>query len=285
MTDVAGELSALRTFLAAGQNADGGWGYYAGKTSRLEPTCWGLLALGDLDPAGLTSWPSADGLLGERLGGDPNIAFHALALLTLEARRAEHRDGNARLGTALERSRGLALGDSQINRQNNKLQGWSWTAGTFSWIEPTAWALLALRKQQSRGRRVSDDRLAEAESLIVDRCCTDGGWNYGNSNMLGKELRPYVPTTGLALLALQGKSIPVATKSLAYLERAAVSESSAVALSLAVLALRAHGRPAGAPRTLLAAQANRIIELGQHLGAAMALHAMQTDTAEDAFVL
>jgi hypothetical protein len=285
MTDVAGELSALRTFLTAGRNADGGWGYSASKTSRLEPTCWALLALPDLDPGVLTAWPSADGLLRERPGGDPNMAFHAIAMLTLAGRGAEHGGGNARLATALEDAKGIALKESRINRQNNKLQGWSWIAGTFSWIEPTAWALLALRKQESRGQRVAAGRLAEAESLIVDRCCKDGGWNYGNSNMLGKELRPYVPTTGVALLALQKKRIPVVTKSLAYLERAAVSESSAAALSLAVLALRAHGLAIDTPRTLLAAQASRIIELGQHLGAAMALHALQTGTAEDVLVL
>ena len=28
------------------RNGDGGWGYEPGRTSRLEPTCWALLALG-----------------------------------------------------------------------------------------------------------------------------------------------------------------------------------------------------------------------------------------------
>ena len=80
MTDPRPDLPALRQFLLAGRNADGGWGYYAGKASRLEPTCWGLLALGDADPAVLTRWPAAGGLLRERSGGDVNFAFHALAL-------------------------------------------------------------------------------------------------------------------------------------------------------------------------------------------------------------
>ena len=39
-------LDDLRQQLLDGRNADGGWGYYRGRVSRLEPTCWALLALG-----------------------------------------------------------------------------------------------------------------------------------------------------------------------------------------------------------------------------------------------
>ena len=179
----------------------------------------------------------------ERRGGDVNFAFHALALLTLTARGVEHASGNATLATKLEAAKGIKLDQTTINRQNNQLQGWSWIAGTFSWVEPTAWALLALKKRAAAGQRIDSARLSEAEALLVDRCCEDGGWNYGNGNMLGKELRPYVPTTAVALLALQKTEQPAAgvvEKSLAYLDRAASSEPSAVALSLSVMALRAH---------------------------------------------
>jgi hypothetical protein len=275
----------LRACLLAGRNADGGWGYSAGKTSRLEPTCWALLALPDAEGAVLTSWPSAGGLLRERPNGDTNFAFHALALLTMGARDAAHRDGNGVLSRNLENAKGLALKESGISRQDNSLQGWSWIAGTFSWVEPTAWALLALRKLQARGQHVDAARLAEAETLLVDRCCENGGWNYGNSNMLGKQLRPYVPTTGVALLALQNKTVPEVTKSVTYLEQAAVSEPAAVALSLAVLALRSHGRSEGPARAALEAQVGRTIEFGQLLGVAMALSALQPNIADNAFAL
>ena len=284
MTDAQSVQSSLRKWLISGRHGDGGWGYYPGKAVRLEPTCWALLALRDLDPGVLTSWPTTGGLLRERAAGETNLAFHALAMLTLASRGREHREGSASLLRSLEGAKGLALGPSTINRQDNALQGWSWMAGTFSWVEPTAWALLALRKHEGLGQRVEAARMSAAEALLVDRCCETGGWNYGNSNMLGKELRPYVPTTAIALLALQKRPIPVVTKSVAYLERAAASESSAMAVSLATLALRAHGRPADALRPLLF-QAARTIELGQHLGAAMALYALQAETAGDAFAL
>ncbi len=38
-------LIDMRRALLSAANADGGWGYYPGKASRLEPTCWALLAL------------------------------------------------------------------------------------------------------------------------------------------------------------------------------------------------------------------------------------------------
>jgi len=286
MTD-APDISALRRFLLAGRNGDGGWGYYPGKASRLEPTCWALLALPDLDPGVLTTWPAVDGLLHERRGGDVNFAFHALALLTLTTRGHEHASGNSTLTTKLEAAKGIKLDQTTINRQNNQLQGWSWIAGTFSWVEPTAWALLALKKRAAAGQRIDSARLSEAEALLVDRCCEHGGWNYGNGNMLGKELRPYVPTTAVALLALQKTEQPAAVvveKSLAYLDRAASSEPSAVALSLSVMALRAHAHPADAVRALLATHSDRAIDLGHQLGVAMALYALQAEKV-DAFTL
>ena len=286
MTD-APDISALRRFLLAGRNGDGGWGYYPGKASRLEPTCWALLALPDVDPGVLTTWPAVDGLLQERRGGETNFAFHALALLTLTTRGVEHASGNATLATKLEAAKGIKLDQTTINRQNNQLQGWSWIAGTFSWVEPTAWALLALKKRAAAGQRIDSARLSEAEALLVDRCCEHGGWNYGNGNMLGKELRPYVPTTAVALLALQKTEQPAAAvveKSLAYLDRAASSEPSAVALSLSVMALRAHAHPADAVRALLATHSDRAIDLGHQLGVAMALYALQAEKA-DAFAL
>jgi hypothetical protein len=288
MTDAASAVrELLRSRLLAGRNVDGGWGYAAGKATRLEPTCWALLALRDVDAAPLAAWPAPSGLLLERPGGEVNFAFHALALLALEARRTGHAAGNAALAAQLEAAKGIAVAQSTVNRQNNQLQGWSWIAGTFSWVEPTAWALLALRKRAAGGQAIARTRIDEAASLLIDRCCEQGGWNYGNSNMMGKELRPYVPTTSIALLALQHlpAAAPAVSKSLRYLEGAAVSERSAVPLSIATIALEAHGRAAAAPREALSLQAARTIELGNHLGMAMALCTLFDKEADAPFLL
>ena len=239
------DLTLLREFLLRARNHDGGWGYQPGKASRLEPTCWAFLALGSaLERTVLEQWPCAEGLLLERHGGAANFAFHGQALVTFRALNLEHAAGNRTLLAALQRVKGMGLASSTINRQDNSLQAWSWIDGTFSWVEPTACCLLALKRARQVGVGVDGARISAAEALLYDRCCVSGGWNYGNSNMLGQELPPYVPTTALALLALQDRPAePAVARSRTYLEREALSEPSVAALSLALIALRTLGRP------------------------------------------
>jgi hypothetical protein len=283
MVDVSSELSGLSRLLLAGRNPDGGWGYYRGKSSRLEPTCWALLALAGRpdvpDPGGvLRNWPASGGLLSDG-PGPPNYGFHGIGLLALHALGIEHAGGNAALVESLQHARGTALGPSTINRQDNSLQAWSWTPDTFSWVEPTAWCLLAL-KQFSRTRKslVDPARVAEGEAVLVDRCSPLGGWNYGNSNMLGKELHPYVSTTAIALLALQDRTdLGAVRRSGDFLERNMLTERSGLALSLSLLALRTLGRPHEGLRTAMKGQVATTLMLGNHLNVALSLYALRTD--------
>ena len=92
------------------------------------------------------------------------------------------------LADALVAARGLALKPSPVQRQDNALQGWSWIDGTFSWGEPTAWALLALKKCRARGMTAkgAEARIRDGEAILRDRVCVTGGWNYGNSNVFGQ---------------------------------------------------------------------------------------------------
>ncbi len=84
------------------------------------------------------------------------------------------------------------------------LTGWPWTRDTSSWVEPTAWAMLALRALgDDLSRHAVDGRLELAEAMMLDRACPDGGWNHGNGRVLGQDLRPYPDTTALALLAMR----------------------------------------------------------------------------------
>jgi hypothetical protein len=282
------DLTLLRRFLLRARNADGGWGYQAGKASRLEPTCWAVLALGStLDNKVLQHWPCAEGLLLERDGGAPNYAFHGQALIVLRALNLEHAARNRTLLAALERVKGTARPPSKINRQDNSLQAWSWIDGTFSWVEPTAWCLLAQKQWSALHGTVTDrSRIVVAEQMLVDRCCAQGGWNYGNANMLGQDLKPFVPTTALALLSLQDRrSLPEVARSVAFLEREATSERSGTALALALMALRAYGRPADAVRETLVRQLPTTLHLGKVASAAMSLYALSEADRHAAVVL
>jgi hypothetical protein len=60
-------------------------GYERRRKSRLEPTCWALLALRSCLSGSdrvLAEWPSSDGALLEHREGLANRSFHALALTT-----------------------------------------------------------------------------------------------------------------------------------------------------------------------------------------------------------
>ena len=71
-----------------------------------------------------------------------------------------------------------------------------------------------------------------------------GGWNYGNTRVLGQELRAFPSTTGMALLALRGQPEGDDTRAgLAYLTNALPRLKSAWALGWTALAARYYGLP------------------------------------------
>ena len=278
----------LTSSLVRSRNADGGWPYHPAKSSRLEPTCWAALALDAPSTASaLQDWPSADGLLLEQRGGSANYAFHGVAMLAIHALRVDYAGGNDVLLGGLQRVRGDALPESTINRQNNSLQGWSWIPGTFSWVEPTAWCLLGLKKwARVPGKRIDRGRIEEAERLLIDRCSMSGGWNYGNSNMLGQELKSFVPTTAIALLAMQDRGeLPEVQRSIDFLEREATRERSGSALALALMALAAFGRPVSGIRETLMAQVPTTLEFGNQMSVAMSLYSLSAPGDHAAFIL
>ncbi len=120
------------------------------------------------------------------------------------------------------------------------LVGWPWAAGTHSWIEPTAWAVLAL-KAAGHG---SHPRTREAVRLLIDRLLRGGGCNYGNTVVLGQELVPHVQPTGLALLALAGQRDPAGRiqRSVEYLVRVLDENTPPASLAYGLLGMAAHGR-------------------------------------------
>jgi hypothetical protein len=280
---------SLRDQLLAARNHDGGWGYELGRKSRLEPTCWALLAAaeasGDADRI-LAAWPSKGGALVEHREGLANWPFHALALSTRLALGEASAVELLPLAKTLTEARGRALKSSPAQRQDNSLQGWSWIDETFTWVEPTAWALLALKTCRAKGMAVpgSDERIRDGEAVLRDRICVTGGWNYGNSNVLGQNLPAYIPTTAIALLALRDRGDEAFVhRSLDYLEEHAASHSSTRALALTSLALRRHGRSTTlvhkALRTWIASQPSADV-----VSTGMALCALEEPAVDEAFL-
>jgi hypothetical protein len=123
---------------------------------------------------------------------------------------------------------------------NTLLQGWPWVEGTHSWIEPTAFSLLALKATGHSAH----PRAREAAALLIDRLLPDGGCNYGNSSVIGQVLRPHLEPTGLTLAALHGEPDLDGRieRSLHYLENEISAATTAASLAYAIIGLAAHGR-------------------------------------------
>jgi hypothetical protein len=147
-------------------------------------------------------------------------------------------------------------------------------------VEPTAWCLLLLKQCRARGPLVgADDRILVAEQMLADRACRAGGWNYGNANAFGHDLQPYVPTTALALLAMQDRrGMPVVDKALDAIQTNVATERSVISLATAIICLRAHGLGTARWEAELAALVSRDDDQGlstwDHVGAAAALYAL-----------
>ena len=116
--------------------------------------------------------------------------------------------------------------------------GWPWVAGTHSWLEPTALAILALRRDGLHDH----PRIKAGTKLILDRALESGGWNYGNKSVFGTELRPQPGPTGLALLALAsgGDQSRAVAAALNYLRQTLPDIQAPVSLGWGILGLRAH---------------------------------------------
>ena len=266
-------------YLLSTQNSDGGWGAHPGGQSRTETTALAALALGftpetagasdataGLDWLGARqqssgAWPAGDGLPGDSW-------MTSLATLAVS-----HFDqtGEAAVqgGRWLLRQEGqgtswwikLILRFSREPRQvdlDPNLTGWPWTAATFSWVEPTAYALLALKRLRAGlPGALAEDRIELGERMILDRVCLDGGWNYGNSRVLGEDLWSYPDTTALALLALQGlPDVAAIETGLEAIARMVDENRSLLALSLATICMDAYDRPSAALREAIASEAD-----------------------------
>jgi hypothetical protein len=206
-------LDALRSV----QNSDGGWGYFAGKESWLEPTAYAAMALLG-EPASdrawklLSSWQLPDGSWkpSENVG----ISSWGTSLcVTLAMARNEWgtqtRQGvDWLLGSSGAESRWVNVLASKVGflsaEHNLSLKAWPWKPDTSGWVEPTAHALVALKRASTKWASSElNQRVRMGEAQLMDVRCRDGGWNYGSPAALGVDLPAYPETTALALLGLQ----------------------------------------------------------------------------------
>ena len=156
------------------------------------------------------------------------------------------------------------------------LNGWSWTPGAFSWVEPTSYCLMALKKSRPLlGGTNVEVRIQQGEALLYDRMCERGGWNYGNSKVLGEALWPYPDVTAVALIALQDRAANEANRrSLLALQDMMREAASGITLGWGILCLKIYSEDARRWEKVLLANFQKTRFLGETKAVALAMLAL-----------
>jgi hypothetical protein len=288
-------LDQALSLLLNQQNADGGWSAVAGKQSNTEATALAYLALNSVTADGSMT-EKAKGWLIKRQHADGSWPLNegakgpswvtAMAVIAL-SEAADQRGALVKAGNWILEQEGGKPGllanlylfvtrQKRAVRLNQDLIGWPWTTGNFSWVEPTSYCMIALKKLR---RELPADavqaRLGQAEQMIYDRMCEGGGWNYGNSEVYEEKLWPYPDTTAFALIATQDRPDRKENQlSLSALDRMARQADSGLALSLSILCFSLYGKDVTGLKTLLTGRFAKTQFLGETKVLALAILAL-----------
>lgn len=237
--------AALAEVLAA-QNDDGGWGYVPGYASNTEATAVCGLALVAFIPQSPALAAAGQYLRRRRLASGALAVSHVVEQAgwasplagMLLARLGDEESVEAALSWLLaEPVFTVSPTPSQFYGYDTSIAGWPWTAGDYSFVEPTAVTVLFM-KQQGYGRH---DRVRQAVTMLKGRVLPAGGWNYGEPNVLGADLFPAVVPTAVALIGLADEPDNVTSNGLHWLAQQQTAVSSLFSLGWAAAALNIHG--------------------------------------------
>jgi len=192
------------------QAAGGGFPLRPGCAVRPDATAWAAIALFRFGAGSDVARRACEALAGMQQEDGrvpispeaPEAAWPtalALSAWQLEGGYAEQRSKAA--GFLLEHAgRSWPRDPTSPFGHDTSIRGWSWTLKAHSWVIPTAQAVMALDGEgYSRHERVR-----EGVRMLLDRQLAGGGWNYGNTTIFGRPLRPQLEPTGAALAALEG---------------------------------------------------------------------------------
>jgi uncharacterized protein (DUF362 family) len=241
--------------LASQAHPEGGWGYVPDQLAHLEPTCLALIALGldrerfqpaiDRGLQVLRQSQLSDGTFRLARGRHEAVWPTSLALFAQSVLDVPLENLRPIIARLLSLHGSMPEKDPEIAKTLDidcHILGWSWSEGNFAWVEPTSWAILALR----RVGLGNHPRVEEGRRLLFDRALDEGGVNYGSRCVFGKTTEPIPTPTALMMLALQGADAgPRLDATLAYLQRQAGESDDLEHLCWAKLALDTYRDRAG----------------------------------------
>lgn len=226
----------LELWLVENAVPSGGWAYYSNKSASIEPTCLALLALKNSKYESSKEFATAITFLESCIGangivvspnGRPEAVWVTSIVLFTFVKLKLNASAISLMASILLEIKGTVTKSNQameIHAKgiNPQVMGWPWSLNAFSWVEPTAWAVLSLRLAGLQDNR----RVTEGVDFLLDRLMDEGGANYGNKTVLGKLLDPVPGPTSLCLLALNGTKEATSPKvyaSIAYLKQSIFS--------------------------------------------------------------
>lgn len=210
-----------RDWLEKNRGSDRAFGYLPGQPSRGEPT---VLAEAAGVQAPLSWLSSAD------------LGYSRYLLPAVVAGRSEAAALSAKTVDEILLLRGKTFEtDKSVVAHDTTIPGWSWVDGTAPWVEPTAYAVISLK----RAGKADSDRVRDGVALLRNRQCTDGGWNYGNTRIYTNQLEGDFSPTGWTLMALPpGPEIDRGFEFMSTVR----DHPSTDGLALLILAMVAHRR-------------------------------------------
>ena len=236
--------------LLSRQAPGGGFPIRPGRNVRPEATAWAAIALLRHGGGGEAARNACRELARiQKENGSLVVSDHApgavwptpLALMAwqLEGGYREERDRAARF--LLEHSGShFPFDPNGPVGHDTSIRGWPWVLGSHSWIIPTSLAVIALDGEGYRDH----ERVTEGIRMIMNRQLASGGWNYGNTTVFGRELRPQLEATGMALAALKGYTEARSVAgSLAYLRADLAEVLTPLSVGWALLGGVAWGQP------------------------------------------
>lgn len=148
----------------------------------------------------------------------------------------------------------------------NWARGWPWTQGAFHWVEPTSYALLALKIPGPAQAEDIENVLLRGDKFLLEHACLDGGWNHGNDLCLNVHLSPFAVTSAEALIALQDHSNDgVVQKAFLNLKKTIGYNMSAMSVAWVALAEQSHGKDSSESISALLARQHEDGSFGPNL--------------------